>query len=193
MKNDDCIIINPNVLYDLISNAAYDGDLKTLKKLTKKYADEIQDEGDHLGCGNLIYAIGCSEGHLPIVRYILTDAIWSQHVTVHDDNDYNIVNAAKGGHLDIIKYLLTSPELTEHINIRAAKDSVLYVAGVGGYMDVMEYILTSPDLIEHIPIDSNHNFFERWCEKNNQWDFYLKIMSQLAINSSYQNEEGLLF
>lgn len=94
----------------------------------------------------------CQNGHLDIVRYLLTSPDIKKHADIHANGDKGFELACKEGRLNIIHYLLTSPELTEHIDIHANGDHGFVMACKFGHLDIVRYLLTSPELTEHANI-----------------------------------------
>ena len=64
----------------------------------------------------------CSNGHLEIVKYLLTDPILKEYADVRACESYGFRLACENGHLEIVKYLLTDPSLKEYADVHALND-----------------------------------------------------------------------
>ena len=82
----------------------------------------------------------CDQGHLEVVKYLLTSAELT-HADIHAENDWGFIWACAKGHLEVVKYLLTSPELTEHADIHAENDGGFICACRNGRLEVVKCLI----------------------------------------------------
>ena len=79
-----------------------------LKQRYKKYnKQQLNDE----------FISACANGHLEVVKYLLTGTDLKEHANIHANNDEGFIWACSRGHLEIVKYLILdmSIEKTKHI------------------------------------------------------------------------------
>jgi ankyrin repeat protein len=103
----------------------------------------------------LILASG--NGHLDIVRYMLTTPIIKDTYNNQDDLDLSLQSACGEGHLEVVRYLLTSPELENHADIHFRYDNPLNNAIFQEKIEIVKYLLTSPELEDKADIHANND------------------------------------
>ena len=83
----------------------------------------------------------CAQGHLEVVKYLLTSPELTEHADMQAENDGGFIWACRYGHLESVKYLLTSLELKEHVDIHAENDSGFSWACDLGHLEVVKYLI----------------------------------------------------
>ena len=83
----------------------------------------------------------CSNGHLEIVKYLLTSKDLKEHSDIHADNDYGFRWACHNEKIEVVKYLLTSDELKEHADIHALNDYGFRWACNNEKIEVVKYLI----------------------------------------------------
>lgn len=126
---------------------------------------------------NLQYALTkgfeyvCYNGHLDVVKFLLTSNKLTQNADIHHDDDYAVTLGSFCGHLDLVRYLLTSKDLKEHANIHARENSPLIWAAQNKQLEVVQYLLESSEIKEHADINlasviTGGNAFMGACDQN---------------------------
>ena len=119
-----------------------------LKQRYKKYNKQQLNDG-------FIWA--CQNGHLEIVKFLLTSPELKEHADVHAKDDLGFRVACRSGRLEVVKYLLTSPKLTKHADIHAKDDGGFRSACLGGHLEIVKYLLTSDELKKHADIHARND------------------------------------
>lgn len=133
----------------------------------------------------------CYNGHLDVIRFLLTSKKLPQNADIHHDDDYALTLSAYNGHLDVVRYLLTSKELKEHANIHARENSPLIWAAEANHLHVVEYLLESPEIKKHADLNlastiTGSNAFMGACDQNS-----LQIVQYLAQRKDLDIQKAL--
>ena len=139
--------------------ACYKGDMKTVIKILKYSFLELNFINDG-------FSWACNNGHLEVVKYLLTSPDLKEHADIHADNDKGFRGACDKGHLEVVKYLLTSPYLKEYADIHAQDDYGFRWACSNRHLEVVKYLLTTPELKEHVNIHANDDWGFRYACNN---------------------------
>ena len=96
------------LVYNILNTSIFMINKKTIelyKTLTQKQLNEVFIDSS------------CFDGHLEIVKYLLTSADLKEHANIHAKNDEGFTWTCNYGHLEIVKYLILdmSIEKTKHI------------------------------------------------------------------------------
>ena len=83
----------------------------------------------------------CRDGHLEVVKYLLTSPKLKKHANIHEEKDSGFRWACEKGRLEVVKYLLTSAELTEHADIHAINDLGFIWACEKGHLEVVKCLI----------------------------------------------------
>ena len=83
----------------------------------------------------------CRDGHLEVVKYLLTSPELKKHADIHAKDDLGFIWACRYGRLEVVKYLLTSAELTEHADIHAKDDWGFIWACENGHLEVVKCLI----------------------------------------------------
>ena len=83
----------------------------------------------------------CRDGHLELVKYLLTSPELKKHANIHAADDLGFICACEQGQLEVVKYLLASPELTEHADIHTGNDEGFRGACYEGRLEVVKYLI----------------------------------------------------
>ena len=127
---------------------------------------------------NKVFIDSCFDGHLEVVKYLLTSPDLKEHANIHANNDNGFINTCFDGHLEIVKYLLTSADLKEHADIHADNDYGFRLACENGHLEIVKYLLTSAELTEHADIHAeNDEGFICACAQG-----YLEVIKYLIID-----------
>ena len=106
---------------------------------------------------NKVFIDSCQNGHLEIVKYLLTSPDLKEHADIHADNDVGFRWACENGYLEVVKYLLTSPDLKEHANIHARDDLGFICACEQGHLEVVKYLIIDMNIEKTIHIEKYLN------------------------------------
>lgn len=123
---------------NVLKDACECGNLDDVKKALKNGANIHADDD---------YALrwACENGHLDVVKYLLTSPDLKEHANIHAEQlNNNLMTACKDGDLNSAK-----EALAHGADIHADDDKALRHACHYGHLDVVKYLLTSPDLKEH--------------------------------------------
>ena len=101
----------------------------------------------------------CENGHLEVVKYLLTSAELKEHAEIHARSYLGFRIACRCGHLEVVQYLLTSPELNEHADIHASNNLGFIWACAQGQLEVVKC------LIIDMNIDKT-NYIETYLNEN---------------------------
>ena len=81
------------------------------QKLKEKYKKPNQEEL------NDQFIDVCAQGHLEVVKYLLTSAELTEHADIHALNDLGFIWACLDGRLEVIKYLIIDMNIEKTIHI----------------------------------------------------------------------------
>ena len=158
------------------------------KQIYKKYnKEQLNDE----------FIDACSQGHLEVVKYLLTSAELKKHADIHAKDDLGFRSACAQGHLDVVKYLLASPELTEHADIHTSNDDVFdgfdgfIWACENGHLEVVKYLLTSAELTEHADIHAKDDLGFLWACRCGHLEVIKYLIIDMNIEKTTQIENYL--
>jgi ankyrin repeat protein len=126
----------------------------------------------------------CENGHLEVVKYLLTSPELKKHVNIHVFNDYGFRFACVNGHLNIVQYLLTSPDLKNHANIHSQNDLGFQWACGKGHIKIVQYLLTSVDLKDHANIHADDDYGFKYVCSNGQLELIKYFIFDMAIKKT---------
>ena len=108
---------------------------------------------------NAQFIDACKNGHLELVKYLLTSPELKEQADIHGQDDEGFIWACRCGHLEIVKYLLTSAELTELVDIHARNDEGFRSACAQGHLEVVKCLIIDMniDKTTHIEDYLNEN------------------------------------
>ena len=146
----------------------------------------------------------CQNGHLELVKYLLTSPDLKEHANINYKDDNGFKWACRNEHFDIVKYLTSSPDLKDKIDIHLKNDLVFVNACANGQINVIKFLLTSPELSEHSNL-SHEGFvlaykqeelevirfliFDMNIEKNNKVKKLLRITPNEQIENMFKMRE----
>ena len=145
------------------------------KKLNKKKLNEQ-------------FVAACRDGHLEIVKYLLTSAELTEHVDIHARNDLGFRNACFDGHLEIVKYLLTSAELKEHADIHAENDWGFRIACEQGRLEVVKCLIIDMNIDkttyieEYLNENKDNKYVQQAIELFNTRDLHHQLNENIKDN-----------
>lgn len=106
-----------------LMNASYEGHIDIVKYLSSLITNiDLYNE-------SLSWAI--REGHLNVVKFLL-----SKGANIHQEGDYNLVEASESGHLDIVRYLVKNG-----LDVDAHQGLSLIYASENGYLYIVKYLI----------------------------------------------------
>lgn len=123
----------------------------------------------------------CKEGHLSVVKYLLTDPEFKYHVDIHTKNDSGFLNACKDGQIEIVRYLIESPELKQHVNINTQNYQAVLWAIQKRQQHILEYFIFELK----IPFNS---YIENYINEN-VLDIHWANKIKKLFNSQIQYEQ----
>lgn len=147
-----------------VYDACEEGDIKLIKSLL-----EDKDLNVDINCFNGCFLHKAAKnGHLEIVKYLLTSTTLKENINIHSGNGEALKEACENGHLDIVKYLLTSLELKDHADIYANNNSAFRMACEKQQIEIIEYLLTDSSLKQRFNLEE-HGFTPMIiaCNKDN--------------------------
>lgn len=97
----------------------------------------------------LIWA--CSDGHLDIVKYLLTNKDFKEPADIFFGEARALNLAIQKNHLDIVKFILTSPELKYAIDIN--HNNNLFKSACGSNLEMLEYLAFSKELKKNLDLE----------------------------------------
>ncbi len=109
---------------------------------------------DHKQLNNQ-FEYACQNGHLDIVKYLLTSSELKEHANIHTEEDSGLKLACSNGHLNIVEYLLTSPELNEHADMNSYNDYVFLRAFKNNHLELVQYLIFDRNIKKTKAIDSH--------------------------------------
>lgn len=133
--------------------------------------------------------VGCLNGELENVQYLLTSSELNEHADIHAGEDTPLYSACQNGYLEIVKYLLASPELKEHADIYSNYASFLPILCDKGNLEIARYFIfdlnieKTPDIVKFL----KNNIKEPNVEKIDGW-FKLRELNQ-SLNEELPIEE----
>ena len=138
---------------------------------------------------NKVFIDSCENGHLEVVKYLLTSHDLKEHADIHAKNDYGFRLACVNGHLEIVQYLLTSAELKEHADIQAQDNLGFRWACFDGHLELVKYLILdmSIEKTKHIEDYLNENQDNK-CVKEAIKLFKIREFNQ-KLNNDLENKE----
>lgn len=136
-------------------------------------------------CGKHTYPpllIACQEGHLDIVKYLLTSPELTEHADINhkDSDDWNALSLAIFyGHLEIANYLLQNPKIKIYINNKNKIDPII-LACQEGQLEILQYLLNNSKLQNDLTIDCKYIINLLFKASKNG---YLEIVKYLLTDS----------
>ena len=130
----------------------------------------------------------CAQGHLEVVKYLLTSPELTEHADIHAKYDLGFRGACENGRLEVVKYLLTSPELTEHVDIHAKDDLGFRSACYEGRLEVIKYLIIDMNIEKTIHIEKyltekkDNKTAQQATELFNTRDLYQKLKENIKDN-----------
>jgi ankyrin repeat protein len=119
--------------------ACKSGDIKTLHSLDYSKID--------IHAGNeWSFRWACKNGHLVIVKFLLTLEPDHGRIDIHADDEEAFQEACHNGHLDVAKYLISLEPSHGRIDIHARNELAFQWACLGSHIYVVKFLLTlEPD------------------------------------------------
>ena len=138
---------------------------------------------------NKVFIDSCENGHLEVVKYLLTSPELTEHADIHAQDDLGFRLACANGHLEIVKYLLTSADLKEHANIHAQDDLGFRWACFYGHLELVKYLILdmSIEKTKHIEDYLNKNQDNK-CVKEAIELFKIREFNQ-KLNANLEHKE----
>jgi ankyrin repeat protein len=136
------------------------------------------------------FRLTCYNGHVDIVKYILTSPDLLKNADIHQNEEYAIKLSAMYGHLSLVQFLLTSPDLKDHSAILADSNVAFIWTCETGCLDVIQYLLDSPELKEHSDINMPSQFNTlgfMTAFSNNQ----MEVVEYLFKHPNFDREKNL--
>jgi ankyrin repeat protein len=179
--------------------ACKNGDITTLKSLdySKIYIHANAE---------LAFQLACWNGHLEVVKYLISLEPESGRINVHALNEEAFRNACENGHLDVVKYLISLEPSHNRINIHAMYEDAFRLACENGHLPIVKYLISlEPEYgliniharyewafrygsfqIQHLLIRNYPNY--NWKQVNGYYD-YCTELNQIINNLSLLHQK----
>lgn len=164
MKIDNLDFDHYSSLNDYFVDACREGDLDEVKRINAKFKPTFKSKNKFIQIAqNLINKIknnnvyldvhyyddrclryASDEGHLEVVKYLLTSDELVEKCNINVEDDYPFTVACMRGDFELVKYLCTSSELKQHSNIYSNNQNFgngILIAYEGNNMDVVSFLV----------------------------------------------------